>query len=89
MRRFRAQHRRLQVAELLVRYGGIVKRGVQARIARELGVSRKTICLDVKEIRRQADEARVCPVCGQAAGHALARIRLTHGPDGWQGRPDA
>ena len=47
--------RRRQVARLLLKYGkqyGPLGRGLQARIARELGVNRSTICRDVWAILR-------------------------------------
>src|SRR5262249_17222205 len=59
IRRFRRDHRRLQVAELLTRYG--MGWGYQARIARELGVSRVTIHRDMKYL---LESYLPCPVCG-------------------------
>jgi DNA invertase Pin-like site-specific DNA recombinase len=46
VRRFRAVFRRLQVVRLLGAYG-LTRRGSQAKIARELGVSRSTVCRDM------------------------------------------
>ncbi len=54
-----AQVRRARVATLLAVYG-ITTRGVQARIARELGVSRQTLTRDVRAI---LTECAVCPFC--------------------------
>jgi hypothetical protein len=48
-RQFQQQHRRLEVSALLGRYG-IAKHGVQARIARELGVSEATVSRDVRAL---------------------------------------
>jgi hypothetical protein len=61
VRRFRATCRRLQVARLLCVQGGLTVHGTQARLARELGVSRATICRDVARLLR---ESYPCPHCG-------------------------
>jgi hypothetical protein len=47
--------RRREVARLLLKYGGLygpASHGLQARIARQLGVNRSTICRDVWAILR-------------------------------------
>jgi hypothetical protein len=59
IRRVQRAERRYRVLELLTQYG--MDRGVQARIARELGVSRVTISRDVKALL--FDHAP-CPRCG-------------------------
>lgn len=59
-RQFRALHRRSEVARRLTVQGAF-RRGFQARLARELGVSRATICRDVRELRRFGYS---CPRCG-------------------------
>jgi hypothetical protein len=59
VRRLRRDLRRERVAELLLRYG--LGRGVQARIARELGVHRSVITKDVQAL---LDTYAACPCCG-------------------------
>jgi hypothetical protein len=59
VRRVRRELRRKQVLELLVRHGH--GHGVQARIARELGVSQATICRDVRAL---LPSHAPCPRCG-------------------------
>lgn len=54
-----ATMRRHQVAQLLKTYG--FRPGVQARIARELGVDQATICRDIKQI----SFIKPCPTCGR------------------------
>jgi len=49
--------RRAQVARLLREYG-LVDHGVCARIARELGVSRATICRDRQALMRDSRGTR-------------------------------
>jgi hypothetical protein len=47
--------RRRQVLRLLLKYGGLYgpkSRGIQTRIARQLGVNRSTICRDIWAILR-------------------------------------
>lgn len=62
MRQFRAKLRRARVAELL-------RKGYrQIEIARELGVSKATICRDVAALAEEAQRERVCPVCGRWHG---------------------
>jgi hypothetical protein len=66
VRGFRRAARRLQVARLLLEYGrdGLARHGLQARIARELGVSPGTISRDVRAMREDWRRARACPLCG-------------------------
>ena len=59
VRRLLRAERRFRVLELLARYG--MDRGVQARIARELGVSRVTISRDVEALLFNHTP---CPTCG-------------------------
>ena len=59
LRRDLAAFRRLDVAQLLFKYGGLP--GVQARIARELGVSESVVSRDRKKL---LFEVQVCPSCG-------------------------
>ena len=61
VRQFRATVRRCDVARLLRVQGGLTARGTQASLARQLGVSRSTVCRDVAWLLRQA---RRCPCCG-------------------------
>lgn len=51
IRRLHAELRRVKVAELL--RGRFLDWGVQAEIARELGVSRSTVCRDVRWLMRR------------------------------------
>jgi hypothetical protein len=60
VRQFRAAYRRSQVARLLLKFD--LGRGIQARIAAELGVSRSTVCRDLAAIMTYA---RPCPRCGR------------------------
>jgi hypothetical protein len=69
VRRLQRAERRLRVLELLARYG--MDRGVQARIARELGVSRVTISRDVAAL---LFDYTPCPMCGSL----VPRSRLNH-----------
>ena len=59
IRRVQRAERRFRVLELLARYG--MDRGVQARIARELGVSRVTTSRDVNAL---LFDYTPCPRCG-------------------------
>jgi hypothetical protein len=67
VRSFRRLERRLRVARLLLKYprwDGLRRvRGVQARIARELGVSPGTICRDVRFLHDAWRRAHLCPAC--------------------------
>jgi hypothetical protein len=69
VRGFRRALRRAQVARLLLKYGrdGLARHGLQARVARELGVSPGTICRDVQAMMEDSRRARACPACGAAA----------------------
>ena len=60
LRRDLAGFRRLDVARMLLKYGD--RRGVQARIAKELGVHEGTISKDLKAILYSG--AHVCRACG-------------------------
>jgi hypothetical protein len=72
-RKFRAEYRRMELVRLLRVQGGLVRRkdgwpdarigalGNQAALARQLNVSRSTICRDVQALLR---EIRPCPTCG-------------------------
>jgi hypothetical protein len=60
-RQSRAAFRRTCVARLLYFQGSMLDHGVQARIARELGVSRSTISRDVAYLLRLT---HTCPHCG-------------------------
>jgi hypothetical protein len=53
--------RRCQVVRLLCVKGGLTKHGTQARLARQLGVSRSTICRDISFLLLVG---RPCPHCG-------------------------
>ena len=59
VRRLQRAERRFRVLELLARYG--MDRGVQARIAKELGVSRVTVHRDVAAL---LFDYTPCPMCG-------------------------
>jgi hypothetical protein len=59
LRRLWRELRRGEVVKLLARYG--YSHGVQARIARELGVSEATICRDVRATLLTHGP---CPRCG-------------------------
>jgi hypothetical protein len=62
LRQFRALFRRTRVARLIgVPGNSFIDHGAQARIARELGVSRSTICRDMAYLLRSI---RGCPHCG-------------------------
>jgi hypothetical protein len=67
LRQERAQLRRGRVAELALEYGGL-HYGVQASIARQLGVSEATICRDLRAILTPTRDRRRCPFCG-CGGH--------------------
>jgi hypothetical protein len=69
----RAAWRRGQVAELLIAAGGFFVPGMQARIARHLGVSRSTVCRDVQAILRGLPSPW-CPCCGAFREPAVARL---------------
>jgi hypothetical protein len=64
VRQFRADLRRLEVSRRLRAYG-LLRRGAQARIARELGVSEATISRDVAVLMGTAPRAGRCPLCGR------------------------
>ena len=60
VRGLRALLRRREVARLLSVQGGLTYRGTQARLARQLGVSRATICRDLAYLMRQCYPCRCC-----------------------------
>jgi hypothetical protein len=68
VRRSRAQLRRIEVLKLIGVYGGL-HRGVQASIARTLGVSPATISRDLRG-HLAPDRLEWCPLCG-CGGHVL------------------
>ncbi len=58
-RAFKAAWRRVQVSNLLVKWG--LEYGIQARIARQLGLSEATISRDIEQLMA---ESKPCPCCG-------------------------
>jgi hypothetical protein len=60
-RQILAAYRRTRVAKLLMAQGSMFEHGVQAAIARQLGVSRSTVCRDVAALLK---EGHPCPTCG-------------------------
>jgi hypothetical protein len=82
LRRFRAQLRRVQVLNLAGELGGFHP-GVQAQIARLLGVSEATISRDVAAILSGPDprDAGRCPFCG-CRGHVVDGQVEPFDPDG-------
>jgi hypothetical protein len=77
VRQAQAQLRRALVLHLVIDYGGL-HRGVQAKIARDLGVSEATISRDLRGILAPTKRAR-CPLCG-CGGHLDTTLRL-EGPE--------
>lgn len=75
-RQWAVRVRRLQVLDLVGRYGRTT-RGVQARIAHELGVSRATVCRDWHAVWDHL-AAQTCPCCGY--NRALGLRICFHGP---------
>jgi hypothetical protein len=61
VRRFRREWRRAEVVRLLSCKGALFRRGLQTELARELGVSRSTICRDLAYLLRLGWP---CPTCG-------------------------
>jgi hypothetical protein len=61
VRRYRRAWRRAEVARLLNCKGALFRRGLQTELARELGVSRATICRDLAYLLRLGWP---CPTCG-------------------------
>jgi transcriptional antiterminator len=59
-RQFCAEYRRLQLSQLWDKNPPLM-RGMQSRLAEELGVSRSTISRDLKRLRRRT---RPCHTCG-------------------------
>ncbi len=77
LRRDQAALRRHRVAELLGEVG-YLQPGVQARIARHLGVHRSTISRDVRALLRGLP-APTCPCCGALRARALDRLEALLG----------
>ena len=65
VRQFRALMRRREVLELMANLGDPLAWGSRARIARQLGVSRSTICRDFQYILVRMREGKTCPLCGR------------------------
>ncbi|MGH2604786.1 MAG: hypothetical protein ACRDJ9_36010 [Dehalococcoidia bacterium] len=65
-----AAYRRVQVAELIAKWG--FGHGVQARIARALGVSEATISREMQELLRTS---LLCPQCGSLVPRARVNRR--------------
>ena len=64
VRAFCAQQRRRRLLSILVESNLVLhKHGTQARLARELSVSRSTVNRDLKRILADARERKACPVC--------------------------
>lgn len=63
VRQVQASVRRHKVAELLWNYPSIFAYGLQADIARKLGVSPSTICRDIQKILDELNWG-YCPLCG-------------------------
>lgn len=61
LRQQKAHYRRTILRELLFAKGKLFEPGIQARLARDLGVSRSTICRDMKAL---LCEGHPCPCCG-------------------------
>jgi hypothetical protein len=61
VRRFHRERRRAEVARLLICKGALFRRGLQTELARELNVSRSTICRDLAYLLRLGWP---CPTCG-------------------------
>ena len=71
VRQFKALLRRQRVVELLLRWG--MRRGVQSRIAVELGVHRSTVSKDVAAL---LPEHPPCPECDRPmVGPSPAQVR--------------
>jgi HTH domain len=68
-RKSMAFYRRCEISRLLTAQGAF-RRGYQTKLARQLGVSRATVCRDVAALRR---EGRPCTACG--AWHTPPRRR--------------
>jgi hypothetical protein len=73
VRSLRRALRRREVARLLLEYSqrsGGLAHGLQARIARELGVSQGTVSRDVRFLLEQGRRACACPLCGSRVAPA-------------------
>jgi hypothetical protein len=80
-REMAARARRERVCALLAKYGSKI-RGVQARIARELGVSEATISRDVRASGHMPDSTRIrmrlafyAAFCSSSCGQTSERIQ--------------
>ena len=82
VRQFRAADRRAAVARLLFVQGALTEHGTQARLARQLGVSRSTICRDIAALVLMGHH---CPICG--AYTRPHRVESSWGDDANTGRP--
>lgn len=67
-RKFKAAYRRhVLVIEAADRLGlSLWAWGTCARIARELNVSRSTVCRDLQAIKAEVRREKACPVCGHS-----------------------
>jgi hypothetical protein len=54
----------MRVAQLMLKYVRLPPRGLQARIARELGVSRSTVCRDIAAMDEEVRRGLPCRLCG-------------------------
>jgi hypothetical protein len=72
----------MRVAQLMLKYVRLPTRGLQARIARELGISRSTVCRDIAAMEEEVRRGLPCRLCGT---RVTPTHRHTHGDDGWSG----
>lgn len=73
VRQVRRELRRVDVAKLMRHYG--LDRGSQTAIARCLGVSRSTVCRDVRAILAEMNEGGPCPICGMDWSRPVECVR--------------
>lgn len=65
IRQIQALVRRRRLVDLLVSQRAMLTaHGVQAKLARTLGVHRSTICRDIAALLAEAASSRRCPCCG-------------------------
>jgi len=85
LQRIRVLVRRRKVVRLADALGGLCRRGVQAAVARRLGVSRATVCRDIAAILRMVNDglrrSPWWPGDASAAGRAGA-VRPRRGRSG-------
>src|SRR5262249_31394405 len=62
-RQWQAMLRRLQIRRILFVQGRALEPGIQAKLARQLGVDRSVVCRDIQRIKAERG-AQVCPQCG-------------------------